>query len=460
MLGFSGLRAAVLGAAVVVIVISLMAGGVEGLVFSGIFLWGPLTATAFVRVQGRPVVEWAPVWLHWRARVSTGQTEYRAKIVDAPRPAGTLALPGEGAPLRFFVDEQGICYVHDPWRQTLTAVLAVEHSAFALLSPDQQAQHVWGWGRALANLGASESFSAVQVLESVVSDPGTAVKKWWTENGEHDGSFASKAYDDLLSQTSLASATHRSTVSLSLDMRRGKAIAQAGGGVKGAAEVLSHDMESLELSLRAADLRVGHWLGADELAVVVRSAYDQEASLTTASPGAALAHAGPIAVSEHWDRLHTDSGWATVLWISEWPRLDVPPDFLHHLIFTSGVRRSFSLIARPLSTSTALRQIRKEKTEVLADRAQKAKIGAVESLSDVQEYRDIEAREQALIAGHADVELAGLVAVSAPTEPELKAAVSAVSRAASQASCETRILYGQQSQAFLSAALPFARRIW
>ncbi len=87
-------------------------------------------------------------------------------------------------------------------------------------------------------------------------------------------------------------------------------------------------------------------------------------------------------------------------------------------------------------------------------------MGQVQSLSDLQEYRDVESREQALIAGHADVEFVGLVAVSAPTEGDLEAAVASIERAAGQAGCETRVLFGQQSQGFLAAALPLARRIW
>ena len=460
MLGFSALRAAVLGAAVVAGLIGLISAGLMGLVVSGIFIWGPLVASAFVRVQGRPAVEWAPVWLHWRARSYMGQTEYRARIASDPRPAGTLALPGEGASLRFHVDDKGICFVHDPHRQTLAATLLVEHSAFALLSPDQQSTRVWGWGRALASLAGSH-IAAVQVLESVVSDPGTGVERWWAEHGVQGDGFARSVYETLLGQASLASSTHRTTITLALDMRAaGKEIAQSGGGARGAAAVLSEDMAGLEQSLRSADLRVGHWLSEQELATITRAAYDPESVLTPQSPGSNLAHAGPLAVSEHWDRLRTDSGWATVLWLSEWPRIDVPADFLHQLVFAPGVRRSFSLIARPLSTSDALKQVRREKTDILADQAQKAKIGQVQSLSDIQEYRDVEAREQALIAGHADVEFVGLVAVWAPSERALDAAVSSIARSAAQASCETRPLYGQQSQAFLAAALPLARRTW
>ena len=42
---------------------------------------------------------------------------------------------------------------------------------------------------------------------------------------------------------------------------------------------------------------------------------------------------------------------------------------------------------------------------------------------------------------------------------ELEAAVSAIEQAAIQASCETRLLVGQQAAAFTAAALPLCRRV-
>jgi hypothetical protein len=148
-----------------------------------------------------------------------------------------------------------------------------------------------------------------------------------------------------------------------------------------------------------------------------------------------------------------------VLWISEWPRIDVPPHFLHAIVFAPGIRKSLSIIARPLQTTAALRQIRKEKTEMITDSHQKAKIGQLADLSDDQEYEDVLSRERALISGHADIAFSGLLAVTASTEDELAAAVSQIQRAANQAACETRVLYGQQAQAFVAAALPFARGV-
>jgi hypothetical protein len=175
-------------------------------------------------------------------------------------------------------------------------------------------------------------------------------------------------------------------------------------------------------------------------------------------PGANLTHAGPVAVSEHWDCLRHDSGWSSVLWLSEWPRIDVSADFLHPVVFSAGVRRSLSLIVRPLSTDVALRQIRKEKTDAVADMAHKQKIGQVADLSDAQEYEDLLSRERSVVAGHTDVEFAGLLTVTAGTREDLESARNQISRAAAQAACEVRPLYGRQAQGFVCAALPLGRK--
>ena len=120
-------------------------------------------------------------------------------------------------------------------------------------------------------------------------------------------------------------------------------------------------------------------------------------------------------------------------------------DFLHPIVFAPGVRRTLSIFARPLPTEAALRQIRREKTEAVADSAQKARIGQLADLSDAQEYDDLLDRERSVISGHTDVEFTGLITVTAPTPAALEAATATISRAASQATCELRPLYGHQT---------------
>jgi hypothetical protein len=459
LLGLSPVRLTALGLSAVLIVSGLVVGGGLGLVGTGL-LWLPLAASTFATYGGRPLIEWAPVVSHWVLRRVSGQARYRARLGDI-RPAGTMALPGDAAALRFYVDAgSGACMVHDPHRRTLAAVLRVTHPAYILLSPTQQHGRVTGWGRVLAGLARSGTCASVQVLESTVSEGSDAIEAWFQQNRVEEGGWAVDQYRGLLDQIGTGATTHRSTITLSLDVRRAsRAIRDAGRGISGAAQVLRGDMAALEFALRDAELRIDGWLDEDDLAAVIRQTYDPcpaSGEGHRRAPGR-LATAGPTAVEEFWDCLRHDSGWSTVLWISEWPRVEVPAHFLHGLVFIPGVHRSISLVARPLGAGDAIRQIRREKTEMLTDASTKARIGQIADLSDAQRMADLDAREKALICGHAEMVFSGFLTVTAPTRERLASAVSQVERSAIAAACETQLVYGAQAQGFVTAALPLGR---
>ena len=100
-------------------------------------VWASLLGLAFVRWGGRPAVEALPTAAHFLSRRATGQTKYRARPAK-PRPAGTLALPGDAAAMRFLLDEKtGTAILHDPHAQTLTVAALVSHPAYVLLAPDE-----------------------------------------------------------------------------------------------------------------------------------------------------------------------------------------------------------------------------------------------------------------------------------------------------------------------------------
>jgi hypothetical protein len=459
MLGLSPIRLTAIGLAATILVVCLVAG--RGVGFAvGLILAGPLVVAAFVPVAGRPAVEWAPVATHWQARKLLGQTSWRAKP-PRPRPAGTLALPGDAAAIRFYVDpDTGVCLLHNPHHQTLAAVLHVTHPAYVLLGPDAQRTRVGAWGRVLAGLAQSGTCASVQVLEATIPDSGRGIADWYAQHGAGRGGWAEEQYEELLTANSTGASTHRTTITLSLDMKAAaRVIKVSGGGIAGAVKVLRGDMVALEFGLRSAELHFDGWMREADIAHVVRSAYDPAlgGDFVASSPGANLAHAGPLAINEQWGYLRHDSGYSTVLWISEWPRIDAPAHFLHALIFAPGVRKTFSMVARPRGAREAMREIRQQKTEMISDGQQKAKIGQLRDLSDDQEMEDVKARERALISGHADVEFTGWVVVTASSEDDLAGAVKQVERAATQAGCETRPLYGQQSQGFAVGALPLGR---
>ena len=216
LLGLSTARCVSGGGAIAALVVGLVAGGGIGLVASAL-LWVPLLGATFVTWQGLAFSEWIPVVAHWWARKVARQCDYRARVSVA-RPAGTMALPGDAAALRFYEDlDSGACMVHDPHRQTLSVAVAVSHPAYVLLSPADQQSRVGAWGRLLGGLSKSGYCSAIQVLEATVPDPGTGVAGWYERHGIHDGGWADRNYAELLAQCSHRSSTHRTTITISLD---------------------------------------------------------------------------------------------------------------------------------------------------------------------------------------------------------------------------------------------------
>jgi len=221
-------------------------------------------------------------------------------------------------------------------------------------------------------------------------------------------------------------------------------------------------MTTLTAALRAADLTPSEWAGPGEIAVMLRSAYDPAVAATLERHrdlGRDLATAGPVAITESWQHLRSDSAFHAVLWITEWPRSLVYPGFLAPILLSSGVRRAFSLIATPIRSDQAARDIRKKKTEYISDAHQRQRIGQIEDAQQSAEFEDVLQQEADLTSGHGVLRYTGLIAVSAPTLDELEAAVSALEQAAIQASCETRRLVGLQAAAFAAAALPLCRTV-
>lgn len=462
LLGCSLPQLTTLGIGVLTVVVALYSGGGRGLAWASP-VWGGAILFTVVPAGGRKLVEWVPIVGRWAWRASLRQLIYRRRILR-PRPAGTLALPGDAAALRAYTDPQtGACMIHDPHQATLTAICAVSHPAFVLLDPGEQQRRVTGWGRVLAGVCRSGHLARLQVSERTLPDGGTGLADWWATHGTDDGTWPATIYTELIGRAGPAGERHATTLSLALDMRAAaRPIRAAGGGIRGAAAVLRQDMTTLATGLRAADLAPTGWLDAGQVAVILRSAYDPAAAAALerhGQLGRQLATAGPVAVTETWDRLHTDSAYHQVMWISEWPRTPVFPGFLAPLVLSTGIGRVLSLHYTPVRADQAARDLRRTKTELISDATQRARIGQVADAEQAAELDDVLHQEADLTAGHGLLRVTGLIAISAPTPDALDAAVAAVDQAAIQASCETRRLVGQQAQAFTAAALPLCRSV-
>jgi hypothetical protein len=462
LLGLSGSQLVVVGMGAVALVFALYLGGGALLLYVAPMLL-VCAVLAWVGIGGRKLVEWLPVVARWAWRSTGGQLLFRRRIVR-PRPVGTLALPGDAARLRQWLDpESGAVMIHDPHRSTLTAVVSVTHPAFILLDPIEQQRRVASWGRVLATACRSGRIASLQVMERTLPDSGRGLAQWWSRHGMQDDSWTSTTYAELIDRAGPAGERHASTVSISLDMKAaGRAIRAAGGGNRGAAAVLRQEMSTITAALRAADLAPSAWLEPGDLAVILRSAYDPGVAGALERHGELgrdLAAAGPVGVTERWSSVRSDSAHHCVLWVSEWPRSLVYPGFLAPVLLSSGVRRTFTLLYTPMRTDQAARDIRKKKTEYVSDASHRQRIGQIEDAQQSAEYHDVLQQEADLTAGHGILRTTGLIAVSAPDLDELERAVAHLEQAAIQASCETRRLWGQQAQAFAAAALPLCRDV-
>jgi hypothetical protein len=460
--GLSGPQLVCAAAAAAAVVAGLYLGGPAGLVWASP-IWACGAGLALISVAGRKLVEWAPIAWRWASKTRKGQTMYLRRVTR-PRPAGTLALPGDAAALRQWADPQtGAAIVHDPHADTLTAVAELAHPSFVLLDPADQERRVQTWSKVLATCCRSGRIARVQILERTLPDSGSGLADWWAAHGTDDGSWTSNVYRELIDRAGPASERHTTTISLALDLKTARrAIRAAGGGNRGAAAVLAQEMHTLETALRAADLHPRRWLNPEQLALTLRGAYDPAAQTTLEREpriGRDPATAGPVAVRESWDKLRTDTACHAVLWISEWPRAQVFPGFLAPLLLSSGTRRSFSLTITPIRADQAAKDLRRKKTEHIADQTGRAKVGQIEDAAQTAEYGDVLKQEADLTAGHGLCRYTGLVAVTADTPQNLQAALAAVEQTAIQASCETRLLAGQQAQAFTAAALPLCREV-
>ncbi|MFD9288333.1 SCO6880 family protein [Streptomyces sp. NPDC060030] len=430
-------------------------------------LWAASGALIAIRRHGRSLIDWAPIVTRYAHRRRTGQTLWLARPVTRPRQDGVLHLPGAAASLKVVTpgdSANGAAAVHDPHRQTLTAIARVTSRAFALLDPATQNHNVNSWGRALAGIARTGHIATVQVLERTVPDSGDTLTRHWTQNGRPETPVAGQIYSELVSSAGPAAAPHETYLAISLDLKAAKRlIAQAGGGLPGAFTVMEQTTASLAQAARNAGLMVTGWLSAREIAAVIRTAYDPKALAAlqqwseTGRAEAEPAAAGPVVQFEEYDRLATDSARHATYWVENWPRTEMGAGFLHGIMFTAGVRRSLSLIYAPQGLESALRDVQRRKAAIIADANERARRGQVDSEEDSVEYADVKMRERQLIAGHADVALTGLVTVTAETDALLDAACAQIETAAVTAGVDLRRLNYQQPDAFTVAALPLAR---
>lgn len=437
-------------------------------------------AVAWWPIAGRTAEQWCPTVLRWGATGLVGRRRTAGVektghcigpdgapcLVDArrgshsPPPVRKGAFAGLG--ILGFAGRDGdgpIGVVHDAPARTYTAVMELLGHSFSLLSGDEKERRVASWASLLSSLARERSVvHRVQWVAATVPDDGAAVDAHLASRGVlAEDAPARRSYTTLL--RGAGGETCRHEVHLAVQLRAAGATARAmrplGGGDRAACALLSREIASLRRHLAAADVPVERVLDERALAALVRRTVDGDGQGGRGCPPCGVAWPWPLVTESEWGVLRADAGWHATYWVSEWPRVDVDPEFLGPLLLGS-VRRRVAVVMEPLSPARAVRQAERARTADIADAELRRKGGFLATARRAREAEVAVRREEELADGHASFRFSGYVSVSAPSPEQLAAACDTTEQAASQCRLELRRLYGAQEDAF-TWTLPLGR---
>ncbi len=356
--------------------------------------------------------------------------------------------------------------VVDSLADTVSAVLRVSGTEFSLLEPAEQGRLVAMWGRALASM-AYEGSPVVRVGWS--TEAGSA------EVGEHTRHVADVADDptsegtlrylQLVEQIAEVSTEHRSTVTVTVGVRKVRWKPRPGGLSRQdrAIEVLDDIVRMLEDDLRGSGFVVDGRLTADDLSesfLRARRPPDGRARSAARSAGepvpAIPAGAGPLSVENAPGHVTIDGYHHASLTISAWPSTLVRPAWLENFIANApppGTDRRVTITHVPVPPSQARRSISHQLSSLESAAEVKQAKGFRVTAGARRVMEVTRRREEALADGHQMMMVAGLITVSAADDEALEHAVDQVQSQARQAGLETTVLWLRQPSAW-AAGLP------
>lgn len=437
-----------------------------------------------------------------------------ARVTPAAQPAAVAGVEW----LSFVLDGKEVGVAKDSRRGGYCAALRTRGPSFMLLDEAAQAALLDQFGRVLAMQALEGStVSRIQIIERTVPDYGDDLRAYADEVRDPalpDDSPIVESYESLLAGAAPASQRHETLLVVRVDggarpgivaaMGAGRAAVLGAGalatmvlgfvslpaaaaaalalvlaGARVVGTVVRSGMEEDRLACVAiarevSDLRralhqntavvVDDVLGPRSLAWFVRSAFDPAVQAhrrpKDADPGVDGRNAWPTSseIDKRWWR--TDSGLHRTWKIEEFPRRPVPSDWLHPLILGSGVRRTLSIVLKPIPAMTALREAEQAVASEEAEADRRAKAGFRFTARRARQHGSASRREDELVSGHAEYEYAGYLSVTVPAgdgdEEALALASTQVLREAAQCLMDAKVMTGWQDEGFTNT-LPLAR---
>ena len=274
---------------------------------------------------------------------------------------------------------------------------------------------------------------------------------------------AAVSYTHLVETAAPVTKSQEVLIAVAISRRRAaRAIKAAGGGDAGAAAVLTRVARSLQAQMECADVHVDGALTPRLVARVLPEGWDPNAARglrQRGDDGIPLASAGPQSTLTRWRSYVTDGGVHHVTyWISEWPRVDVGPNFLVPLLLQMHAKMTFSVTMAPVDPARASRDLEVAQTAHMSDQMLRDQHGFRIPIRREREADATGRRERELADGHAEYRFSGYVTVSGTSERELEVACGEVEQAARLCRLDVRRMDGAQDVGF-TLTLPLCRGV-
>lgn len=406
-----------------------------------------LAVAAALSIRGVWVVDLALAWLRFNAARMRGQTAYRAQMW-APYPR-RWDLPGVLAPTRLLdLDDPGRGTVGIIWNQRgglMSATYLLSPTGALLADQGTVNYQVGAWGQTLAALADDTAVSHAAVTIDLTPALGTHLPQHVAARTDPSSpELARQVMGEVVAAAPSTTTRIRARLTLSVDPTK-----------TSARDVDSSVAETLRslggLSLSAAGVDVLRRASADDLAQIVRTAFDPAAEEVT--DPALWSHldwpdVGPVAAQEEWSYYAHDGVFSATWCLVEAPRQYVTHDVLLPLLLPGPYSRRLTLLYRTLSREEAGTVLKREQDAATARRIYHHKTGRDASARDEADAERAEraAAEEAQGAGLTEFSL--FVTTTCASFEELEEAKRHIVQAASQSRLRLRPCWGGQGAAF------------
>ncbi len=413
-------------------------------VIAGAAMFLAATAVVFIDVKGKPVQSWIPVMAEsLKQKVLYAFYHKNFKLVVR----GNKTLPKALAGLKVIpVNSEKLSFglIRDRKRSTVSVLIGMGSLPFALLGDKERDRHIRAWSQILSAVAyETTSIKRIQWVERTLSDQGEylaghdRLASFDDRSPEHEDYGADLSYRRLLAEQTNAVYKHDVILSCTFNSK----IEQS---------AIETEIANLLLRCKEIGFEGAAVLSLEDVNSYLRQVFD------ISSRSQIVGWPWPQSIKENWSYLQTDGLYVAGYSIIEWPRMEVKAGFFLPLLIGSNVRRTISLVMRPVTTGRAVKQVEQARTEHAADTAIKNRYGFSLTARAKKEAEAIERREQELAAGFADYRFAGYITVFAQSQSALTSACKQIEQLASLSLLDIRRVYGEQKEAFL-CTLPIGR---